>query len=206
MNDITYDEPVAEAPAGGPGDASYYYGEGFWMALFQGQIPKQNFYLLIASLMCVFGTLLPWYPVPETTNGVIAGEVLKGVDYMSGAVICFFALMASGVMIYNIRARALLFWPILLMLVDNLFILALHFLRTGKGFITPFTKDGEFVLKDAAWEAYRSQGIGIYFVTFATLFVLLQILLSVFMAAGKDKDKPKPAAGGGGGGAARRRR
>lgn len=205
MNDITYEEPLAEAPAAGAGDASYYYGEGFWMALFQGQIPKQNFYLLIASLMCVFGTLLPWYPVPESPNGVIAGEVLKGVDYMSGAVICFFALIASGVMLYNIRARALLFWPILLMLVDNLFILALHFIRTGSGFIAPFMTEGDekFVLKDAAWEAYRSQGIGVYFVTFATLFVLLQILLSVFMAAGKDKDKPKPAPAGG---AARRRR
>ena len=92
-------------PAGGPSDASHYYGEGFWMAFFQGHISKENFYLLIAAMTCVFGTLLPWYPVPETKTGVIAGEVLKGVDYASGAVIFYFSVLAACVMVYNIRAR-----------------------------------------------------------------------------------------------------
>lgn len=199
----TYDEG-AGASVDGTQTARYYYGEGFWLDLFQGQIPKEYFYLLIASLTVVFGTLLPWRPLPENSLPTVPGEIVRGVDVMSGAVMCFFALIAAGVMVYNIRARRLLFWPILLMLVDNLFIMSLHFIRTGKGFVEPF--QGELVFKDALWAAYRSQGIGVYFVTFGTLFVLLQILMSVFRAAGKGKEQKAAAAPAGGGGGGRRRR
>ena len=43
---------------------------------------------------------------------------------------------------------------------------------------------------------YRTQGVGVFFVIAGTLFILVQILMSVFKAAGKDKAK-KPAVSAG---------
>ena len=223
-----------------------------WVALWEGSISKEYFYLLAAALTCVFGTLLPWKPLPEgapepveavimaekpvgapgdetiTEPAVDAAKVmakslkpmvdsmkplvestraladntrpvlsskLKGIDFMSGAVIFFFSVITVLTCLYNIRTKRLLFWPILQLLVINLFILAVHYIDSASAIGAAWESGNS--IGDSMWRTYRTQGLGMYFVSVATLFILLQILMSVFKAAGKEKEKKAVTAGSG---------
>ncbi|MBN2492128.1 MAG: hypothetical protein JXQ29_14875 [Planctomycetes bacterium] len=170
-----------------------------WVALWEGSIAKEYFYLLVAALTCVFGTLLPWKALPAAAAPGLASEVL-GIRYMSGAVICLFSLICAVVCLYNIRSKKLLFWPILLLLVENLFTLAVYFmaweLKVGEesyrlfGALSWAYEQGQD-WREGLWNVYRTQGIGLYFVIAGTLFILVQIVWSVIRAAAKGPEAAK---------------
>lgn len=173
-----------------------------WVSLWEGSIAKEYFYLLVAALTCMFGAMLPWHAMADAVKPGVAAE-LSGINYMSGAVIFYFSAITAVVCLYNIRSKRLLFWPILLLLVENVFTLSLYFMRyevtvgeESYGFIgamqLAWEKGVDF--QDSLWNVYRTQGIGLYFVIVGTLFIMVQILMSVLVAAGKDKGKkPAPA-------------
>lgn len=174
-----------------------------WVSLWEGSIAKEYFYLLAAALTCVFGTLLPWKPIPDVSTPGYASEV-AGINYMSGAVIFFFSVVCALTCLYNIRSKRLLFWPILLLLVENAFVLACYFLtweiHVGGELMGLFDAIGwaydkgnaEAGIQRGLWNVYRLQGIGVYFVLAGTLFILLQIIMSVVKAASKGQpEKPK---------------
>jgi len=181
-----------------------------WVSLWEGSIAKEYFYLLAAALTCVFGTLLPWKPIPDVSTPGYASEV-AGINYMSGAVIFIFSVICALTCLYNIRSKRLLFWPILLLLVENAFVLAVYFMTwtvnvggEARGFIDAMSwayddgSRGEGGIQGGLWSIYRLQGIGVYFVMVGTLFILVQIIMSVIKAASKGQPKkPQPAAGRG---------
>ena len=243
-----------------------------WVALWEGSIAKEYFYLLAAALICLFGTLLPWKPIPEGAPAAVLAPAadeggpssrtpraraprnelpeeepalqaanlvkealkpvaesakiqaenarkqaesvetlvniarpvmassLRGIDFMSGAVIFIFSIIMALTCLYNIRSKRLVFWPVMLLLVVNLFILIDYFLKpSGVPAMVDAWTAGTNVI-DKIWNTYRTQGIGIYFVTGSTLFIILQIILSVFKAAGKDKERKAMAVAGARGG------
>ncbi len=248
-----------------------------WVALWEGSIAKEYFYLLAAALICLFGTLLPWKPIPEGAPAAVeaaadaekgpVGRVprarapqpkmpedepavqaanlvkealkpvaesakvqaetarnqaesvkslvdiarpvmassLRGIDFMSGAVIFIFSAIMALTCLYNIRSKRLVFWPVMLLLVVNLFILIDYYLKPAgvPAMVDAWTEGTNFI--DKIWQTYRTQGIGIYFVTVSTLFIILQIILSVFKAAGKDKERKAISAATAGARGGRRR-
>ena len=216
------DEPASGAPGlaaherlsaphdGRPRNAYEYHMVDFWVQLWQGGVAKEYFYLLFAAAVCFFGTLLPWKPLPEIPVPGLASE-LSGIHFMSGAVIHLFSGLAIVVCLYNIRSRRLLFWPILLLLVINIFTLVVYFMMfemkiSGEtysfiGAVSElWSRSDSF--QDKFWDVYRTLGIGVYFVMGGTLFILIQIIASVVKAASKgDEGKPvrKPGAARAGG-------
>jgi hypothetical protein len=175
-----------------------------WVALWEGSIAKEYFYLLAAALTCAFGALLPWKPLPDVVVPGHAAAVI-GLNYMSGAVIFFFSVICALVCLYNIRSKRLVFWPILLLLVENLFTLAVYFMtwemKIGGESYRLFSALGEVFERgkdwqEGLWNIYRTQGLGIYFVVVGTLFILVQIVVSVIRAASKGSQPAKKPVSG----------
>ena len=65
----------------------------------------------------------------------------------------------------------------------------------ARGTVTDQRRRGAGGVQGGLWSVYRTQGIGIYFVLAGTLFILLQIVMSVVKAASKGKPPRSPGPG-----------